>query len=275
MVSGAREASATAASAENTPRGQVSPLPGGVGLSGLRVYDWPAADGVCGGSPHIHLVCAEAYAVVGGTGCVQTLTARGYAEVPLTAGAVVWFTPGTIHRLVNDGDLHIVVIMQNAGLPEAGDAVFTFPPDVLADAGAYRRAAALDGDPEQAARRRRDLALDGYLTLRDRVRDGDRDALGDFYRAARALKADSFDAWTRRWQTGPMAAATATGEQLTHLNAGDWSHLTEAAVHRLPPPAEADRAFGMCGRLDTYDPSAAATARQSNSRAGTVSARAR
>jgi mannose-6-phosphate isomerase-like protein (cupin superfamily) len=233
----------------------VSPLPGGVGLSGLRVYDWPAADGVCGGSPHIHLVCAEAYAVVGGSGCVQTLTSGGYAEVPLTAGAVVWFTPGTIHRLVNDGGLHIVVIMQNGGLPEAGDAVFTFPPEVLADPAAYRRAAALDGEPGQAALRRRDLALEGYLSLRERVRGGDPGALDDFYRAARALKAGSFEAWTRRWEAGPMAVAAETGEQLARLRDGDWSHLTEAAVHRLPPPPEA--AFGMCGRLDTYDPSAA------------------
>lgn len=238
---------------------QVSPLPGGVGLSGLRVYDWPAADGVCGGSPHIHLVCAEAYAVVGGAGAVQTLNARGYAEVPLSAGAVVWFTPGTIHRLVNDGDLRLVVIMQNAGLPEAGDAVFTFPPSVLADPAAYGRAAALDGDPGAAARRRRDLALDGYLTLRERVRDGDVGALHDFYRAARALKADSFEAWSERWKAGPMAAATATGEQLARLRDGDWTHLTEAAVHRLDPPAE--QTFGMCGRLDTYDPADAETIR--------------
>jgi mannose-6-phosphate isomerase-like protein (cupin superfamily) len=233
----------------------VSPLPGGVGVSGLRVYDWPAADGVCGGSPHVHLVCAEAYVVVGGSGYVQTLTSRGYAEVPLTAGEVVWFTPGTIHRLVNDdGGLHIVVVMQNSGLPEAGDAVFTFPPAILADPDAYHRSAALDGDPGPAARRRRDFALEGYVELRRRVRAGDLGALEDFYRAARTLKAGSFEAWTERWRDGPMAAATGTGEQLARLRDGDWSHLTKAAVHRLSPPEEADRAFGMCGRLDPYDP---------------------
>ncbi|MGH3390613.1 MAG: cupin domain-containing protein [Actinomadura sp.] len=230
-------------------------LPGGVGLSGLRVYDWPAADGVCGGSPHVHLVCAEAYVVVGGSGHVQTLTDQGYAEVPLTAGAVVWFTPGTIHRLVNaDGGLHIVVIMQNSGLPEAGDAVFTFPSAVLADAAAYERAATLEGDPGPAARRRCDLALEGFFELRERVRAGDLGALREFYRVARALKAGSFEAWTERWRDGPLAVAAATGEQLTRLRDGDWSHLTEASVHRLEPPDEAGRAFGMCGRLDRYDP---------------------
>ena len=230
-------------------------FPGGVGVSGLRVYDWPAADGVCGGSPHVHLVCAEAYVVVGGTGHVQTLNVAGYAEVPLAAGAVVWFTPGTIHRLVNaDGRLHIVVIMQNSGLPEAGDAVFTFPPRTLADADAYERAATLRGDPAAAARRRRDLALEGFFDLRDRVRSGDGGALDGFYRAARDLKAGALGAWTERWRAGPLAAAERTGDQLERLAQGDWSHLAQAAVHRLDPPDE--RAHGMCGRLDTYDPAA-------------------
>lgn len=44
------------------------PLPGAVGLSHLSAYDWEAADGVCGGSPHLHLVCTEAYVVTGGRG---------------------------------------------------------------------------------------------------------------------------------------------------------------------------------------------------------------
>ena len=135
----------------------VTPLPGAVGVSGLQVYDWPTADGVCGGSPHVHLTCAECYVVVAGVGRVQTLTRRGFAETPLAAGTVAWFTPGTIHRLVNETGLRIVVVMQNSGLPEAGDAVFTFPPDTLADPAVYAEAAAVGDD--DAARRRRDLAI--------------------------------------------------------------------------------------------------------------------
>ena len=58
-----------------------APLPGAVGLSHLSAYDWEAADGVCGGSPHLHLVCTEAYVVTGGRGAVQTLTvADGYRD---------------------------------------------------------------------------------------------------------------------------------------------------------------------------------------------------
>ena len=50
---------------------------------------------------------------------------------------------GTIHRLVNEGDLRLFVVMQNADLPEHGDAVLTFPPEILADSDAYARAATL------------------------------------------------------------------------------------------------------------------------------------
>lgn len=103
-----------------------APLPGGVGLSHISAYEWEAADGVCGGSPHLHLACTEAYVVTAGRGAVQTLTVEdGYTETPLEPGAVVWFTPGTVHRMVQGGGLKVTVLMQNSGLPEAGDAVFT------------------------------------------------------------------------------------------------------------------------------------------------------
>ncbi len=225
----------------------VSPLPGAVGVSGLHVYDWPAADGLCGGSPHAHLTCAEAYVVVAGEGHVQTITVDGFARTPLEPGTVAWFTPGTIHRLVNaDGRLQIVVIMQNSGLPEAGDAVFTFPPEYLSDAERYARAATLDPATPDAARRRRDLALEGFERLRDP------EALEDFYRAAVRLKAPLLEDWEKRWRDGALAAAHETGEHLRRLRQGDWAHLTEAAVHRLTPPPE--QALGMCGLLDTYRP---------------------
>ncbi|GAA4618795.1 cupin domain-containing protein [Actinoallomurus liliacearum] len=232
----------------------LSPLPGAVGISGLRVYDWPTADGLCGGSPHVHLTCAEAYVVVAGQGSVQTLTCDGFAETPLAPGTVAWFTPGTVHRLVNgDGGLHIVVVMQNSGLPEAGDAVFTFPPETLNDPEAYGRAAALDpGAREHTARSRRDLALAGFTALRARLDAGEPTALHDFYRSAVRLKAHLFPEWEKRWQAGAFAEALRTGAQLSRLGAGDIGPLTEAAVHRLDPPPE--RAFGMCGRLDTYVP---------------------
>ncbi|MDH2424371.1 cupin [Sphaerisporangium sp. TRM90804] len=218
-------------------------FPGGVGVSGLRVYDWPTADGVCGGSPHMHLLCSEAYVVVEGTGAVQTLTWSGYAETPLASGSVVWFTPGTIHRLVNeDGRLRIVVVMQNSGLPEAGDAVFTFPPAVLSDPVLYRRVSA-PGD-EAAARRRRDVAIEGFLGLRE----AGRDALADFHRQAAALVSGKLEEFEKRWRTGALPAAEVTGAHLQALRMGDAGHLREARVVTAGPEPR----LGMCGRLDTY-----------------------
>ncbi|HCA86290.1 MAG TPA: cupin, partial [Streptomyces sp.] len=128
-------------------------------MSHLSAYDWEAADGLCGGSPHLHLVCTEAYVVTGGRGAVQALSPDGYRDIPLEAGSVAWFTPGTVHRMVQGGGLRITVLMQNSGLPEAGDAVFTFPPEVLADPERYAAAARLPAragaEAEAAARERR------------------------------------------------------------------------------------------------------------------------
>ncbi len=120
-------------------------FPGATGLTVLDVYDWVAPDGLRGGSAHVHLASTEGYLVMSGEGQLQTLGPRGYAATALRPGDCLWFTPGTIHRLVNDGDLRLAIVMQNAGLPEHGDAVLTFPPGVLADPGSYARAASLPG----------------------------------------------------------------------------------------------------------------------------------
>ena len=226
-------------------------FPGAVGITALRVYDWEAADGLCGGSPHVHLCCTEGYVVVGGAGRVQTLTATGSAETPLRPGDVVWFTPGTIHRAVNDGDLHVVALMQNSGLPEAGDAVLTFPREHLADRASYERAVALNGS-EDRARARRDLAVEGFTRLRERTGAGDPAALEEFYAAAAALVRPQLASWRERWERGAAAVAGRTGEQLDALAAGDHSHLRDAVVARIeqPPPVT----LGMCGRLSPYDP---------------------
>lgn len=233
-----------------------APLPGGIGLSHISAYPWEAADGVCGGSPHAHLTCTEAYVVTAGEGAVQTLTvADGYQETPLAPGTVSWFTPGTVHRMVNGTDLRVTVLMQNSGLPEAGDAVFTFPPEVLADPAAYAAAAALPGrsgpEVERAARRRRDLAVEGYLALRGALREGDDGPLRAFHRAAARLVAPRIASWRERWRAGALAAAERSGEQLAALAAGDASHLAQARVHATGPTREGG--YGMCGRRLEYE----------------------
>ncbi|MFI6322079.1 cupin domain-containing protein [Nonomuraea sp. NPDC050556] len=205
------------------------------------MYDWPAADGLCGGSPHMHLACSEAYVVIEGQGTVQTLTWSGYAETPLTPGTVVTFLPGTIHRLINtDTRLRILVIMQNSGLPEAGDAVLTFPPDVLASSKKY--GAATTGD----TRKRRDLAVEGFLQLRAEGMT----ALDSFHKAAMNIVSTRLDTFEQRWQEGAHAASEATRTHLNALRHHNPTHLRAATVTTLtqhPRP-------GMCGHLQTYTP---------------------
>lgn len=230
-------------------------LPGAVGISHVDAYEWPAEDAVCGGSPHMHLACTEAYVVTVGRGAVQTLTVDGYRETALEPGVIAWFTPGTVHRMVQHEDLRVTVLMQNSGLPEAGDAVFTFPPDVLADPDAYARASVLPAkeglDAERAARRRRDLAVSGYLTLREALWDGDSEPLREFHRAATALVKSKVDQWLPRWRAGALVAAEHTGKQLAALREGDPGHLARAEVHVTAPSRRGG--YGMCGRRDEYE----------------------
>ncbi|MFD8091445.1 cupin domain-containing protein [Streptomyces malaysiensis] len=231
-------------------------FPAAVGVSRLRVYDWPTVDGrPGGGTPHLHLTCGEGYVVTAGRGAVQTLTTSGYQETPLEPGTVAWFTPGTIHRLVNEGGLEITVVMQNSGLPEAGDAVLTLPPDLLTDAETYADAIRIPSDVPEAeqaavARARRDLATRRFLELRDSTESGDPKPLAEFQRAAADLVRPLVDAWERRWRDGARAATSATAAQLAALRDKDERYLTEARVAATGPTARGR--FGMCGRLDVY-----------------------
>lgn len=229
-------------------------FPGGISLSHLDVYDGPAPDGVCGGSPHMHLVSTEAYAVIAGEGALQTLDAAGFRETPLTAGTVVWFAPGTIHRAVNHCGLRVIVLMSNAGLPEAGDAVMTFPTEIVTDAAAYAAAADL-GDPlhrAERAARRRDLAVAGFGMLRDAVVAGDRGPLDAFREAAGALVRSRAEKWPDIVREGPLAEAERSLALAEAVAAGSVAHLAEARLHEAVASA-GERGFGMCGRLRTYD----------------------
>lgn len=229
----------------------MSLFPGGVALTDLVVYDEETPDGCRGGSPHLHTASSEGYVVVGGSGAVQTVSAAGYAEDALRPGDVLWFTPGTVHRLVNHGDLRLLVVMSNAGLPEAGDAVLTFPLAVVADAEAYAAAAAaaLPEGPDRAdaVRRRRDLAVEGFLTLRD----GGPDALSEFHALAARLVQPRVAGWRAVWQSTVAAETERTRDQLAALAEGRSAAMSTASVTRAVPTS-AERAFGMCGHLHTW-----------------------
>ena len=240
-------------------------LPGGVAVSRLRVYDWLAPDGVGragSGTPHLHLASSEAYVVLSGTGAVHTLSPDGVAEHPLAPGVVVTIQPGVIHRVVNDGDLEVLVVMSNAGLPEVGDAVMTFPPAALTDIATYRDAAALpvggahsdvtDQQVAQAARARRDLALLGYGQLLQAVEHkGPRAALHPFFEAAVRLVRPSVPRWQDLWGRTAFAETDATAAVLEGLMRGAAPHLQTGRAERLecdPAP----RGYGMCGRTQTW-----------------------
>jgi mannose-6-phosphate isomerase-like protein (cupin superfamily) len=231
-------------------------FPAGTAVSFLTVYDWTGPEGIAGGSAHVHLACTEGYVVLRGRGRLQTLGPDGFAETPLTPMTVAWFSPGVIHRLINEGDLQILVVMQNAGLPEAGDSVLTFPAGHLADPAAYRALASLPdpaagpGSPAGAARRRKDLAVEGFIQLREQVAEIGPKALDEFYTAAAALVRGTVPAWRERWEAGPLAAAVRTGEQLSMLGEGRLDYLQQGRLTVLAPPA--DRGYGMCGRLAAY-----------------------
>jgi mannose-6-phosphate isomerase-like protein (cupin superfamily) len=229
-------------------------FPGGTSVTHLTVYDWPGPDGLVGGSAHVHLACTEGYVVLAGKGRVQTLSLDGFAETALTPMTVAWFSPGVVHRLVNEGGLQILAVMQNGGLPEAGDSVLTFPPAYLSGPEAYQAVASLaQGGPQAAAdsaQRRQRLAVEGFLLLREQVERRGPAALEDFYAAAAALIRERVQAWDPVWRQGALAAALRTGEHLEALAGGRHEHLGQGRLTVLSPPD--GRSYGMCGRLAAY-----------------------
>lgn len=233
------------------------PFPGGTAVSRLRVYDSPAAaDGVRGGTPHLHLVSTEAYLVTAGTGRLETITREGFASTVLAPGKVVWFAPGTIHRAVTDGDLELFVLMAGAGLPEAGDAVISFPIDVLDDADAYDRAATLpstdarDAHSVRAAAARRDRAVDGFLALRRAAEAGQGELLERTYRAAARL----CHGRTAQWRQLLDERVLGEAHRVERLRSAIASGVVDQLGNAAPTVGDtlASERLGMCGVLQSY-----------------------
>lgn len=235
------------------------PFPGGTSVSHLHVYDWPAPDAPLGsGSPHLHTASSEAYVVLSGRGRVETLGSHGFANHELTPGRIVWFAPGVVHRAVNEGGLEVLVVMSNAGLPEAGDAVLTFPHEVLADRERYAAAARLpsgvdseDAAIAAAACARRDHALEGYADLRAAVERDGPGALEPLHAAAAALVAPRVEEWTITWERTVGRGVAETDAALAALAAASGATLATGAVAELDA-APGPRRYGMCGRLRTW-----------------------
>jgi mannose-6-phosphate isomerase-like protein (cupin superfamily) len=237
-------------------------LPGGISLSHLRVYHTDGPDGLPGGSPHLHFACSEAYFVIAGEGAVQTLCQSGFRELSLKPGCIVWFTPGLIHRLINrDGNLEIYVVMENAGLPEHGDSLLTFPAHYLKDERTYLDVASLSptgavyANSEEAARRRRDLAVQGFLALRQAFETDGAAALCEFYERAVRLMKPKAPEWRQLWKTGPVSTIHRTESYLDALAKGSAGYLSSGSVFEMPVDMEREnRKLGFCGTLRTYLP---------------------
>jgi len=215
------------------------------------------ADGVASGAAHIHLVCSEFYYVLKGTGKMELLTMEGVETVELMPGKTVFFRPGVFHRVLNpNGDLEILAIMQNGGLPERGDFVLSFPPETLSNPAAYNQA--LRATTLQEAMRRRDLSLKGFFALKDafgRSKEEGQAALRAFYRAARNLIAPKVDGFEWVLKVGAQTEVKASLDACDFLRSGTLEYLEQSpqgvnhgAIYPLNEPAK----IGMCGELHPY-----------------------
>ena len=228
-------------------------LPGGVGLTHIRVYDTPGPDGLVSGGAHIHLVCSEIYFPLVGTGQLEILSAEGLETIDLVPNKAVFFRPGTFHRVLNPNkNLEILAIMQNGGLPERGDFVMSFPKEILADPAKYMQALRAPTMPD--ALKRRDLSLKGYLELKAafaQSREAGQEAMRAFYRAARNLIAPKVDGFEWVLKVGAQAELKTSLDACDFLKAGRTDYLEQARHAAIDPMSEPARP-GMCGTLHSY-----------------------
>jgi mannose-6-phosphate isomerase-like protein (cupin superfamily) len=227
-------------------------MPGSTLMSRLKVYNSLTPDGQHGGTPHVHLLCTEMYVTLAGSGAVEIIDANGFSRVDLQPNASLLFSPGTIHRLINlDGNLEILVMMQNSGLPERGDNVVCFPEAYLTTDAAYTDAMRVK--VLEDAYRRRDRGVEGFLELKaafDADAEAGRKALERFFELAEQRTAPFRDEWARIVQNGAQEAVNTTLNQLERLQAQDTGYLLQAQ-HQLIPTDE-PTTLGFCGHLHRY-----------------------
>ncbi len=229
-------------------------LPAGVGLTHMKVYTEPGPDGIPSSSPHTHAVCSEIYFVVAGEGAVELLGAEGYQRIALQPNKVVFFRPGVVHRLENPNkNLEILVIMQNGGLPERGDFILTLPPDVLQDEDAYHRCSRVTDLTTALARR--DLAVQGFLPIRDAMRDDPargRELLHQFYRDARNVLTSKVDGFEWVMKSGAQAELKSNLDAIDFLRLGRTEYLQRGAHWTELDAMQKPERLGMCGHLHPY-----------------------
>jgi mannose-6-phosphate isomerase-like protein (cupin superfamily) len=227
-------------------------MPGSTLVTRLKVYDSVTPDGQCGGTPHFHFLCTEMYFVLNGTGAVELIDAHGFSRVDLLPHSALVFSPGTIHRLINpNGDLEILVIMQNSGLPERGDNIVCFADEWLADKEHYDEAMRVQ--TLEDAYRRRDRGVDGFLKLKaafDEDAEKGCTALRHFYRRAGQLVESKMGEWESIIKDGALAEAQASSQRLQLLRDNQTDYLFGA--QHLLVKAQSYATLGFCGHLNRY-----------------------
>ena len=226
-------------------------MPGAVLMTRLQVYNTHSPDGQISGTPHVHLACTEMYVVSNGRGAVEMIDKAGFSRVELKQHDALLFSPGTIHRLINpDGNLEILVIMQNSGLPERGDNVVCFTEEWLSSDSAY--AEAMKVHTLQDAYRRRDLAVEGFFALKAAYEAGQergQEALRCFYELAKERTAPYHAEWQDMIQQGAVREAQKSLNHVSKLQKGDLSHLFESEYVKI---RGAESSLGFCGHLNRY-----------------------
>ena len=226
-------------------------MPGSILMSRLKVYDTPTPDGQRGGTPHVHLLCSEMYTVLAGSGAVEIIDADGFSCVELHPNDALLFTPGTIHRLINPaGDLEILVLMQNSGLPERGDNIVCFSEEWLTNDDSYAEAMRVQSLDD--AYQRRDRGVEGFNQLKAAFaanHEAGLAALRHFYELAEQRTAKFRDEWAQIVKDGALAAVNTTMSQLEALQNHDTDYLLQAQ-HALITPNKTS--LGFCGHLQRY-----------------------
>ena len=227
-------------------------IPGGTLLTKLSVYDTPASDGQRGGTPHVHLVCTELYFVLSGSGAVESIDRNGFSRVELTPHAAYVFTAGTLHRLINpNGDLELLIVMQNSGLPEQGDNIVTFPTEILEDPSRFSNS--MQAATLSDALRRRDTGVEGFLELKHAFAtslDAGRTALDAFYKLCIARTQSQHQNWYARVTHGAFEDAQESLQKVIALTRGHLDHLHRTNSELLPAPDSTQA--GFCGHLGRY-----------------------
>ena len=231
-------------------------MPGGTLLTRLKVYDSVAPDGQRGGTPHVHLICTELYYVLSGTGAVEIIDRNGFARVELGPNSAYLFTSGTIHRLINPhGNLEVLIVMQNSGLPERGDNIVTFPSEVLEDPSRF--ANEMKAITLSDALRRRDRGVEGFLELKEAFKRSPKEgrkALDVFYKLCIQRTKSHHQEWYARVTNGAFEDAQDSLQKIIAISKGQFDHLHHSTNELMEPnPCQQ---IGFCGQLDRYFDSA-------------------